>query len=517
MRFIAIIGLLCALASCSASEEGGGTVAPGPEQIVRSAAGDIKGLDPHDIGDLTSSRIATEQFEGLTRHNAKGEIEPALARSWESSDDGLSWIFTLKQGLVFSDGHPINAEVFAKVYKRLVDPKTASPTKFLFENVESMTALDTQRLEIKLFSPAPNMPALMAYPSIAALPMHKIEQLGKEGWTSERPMTVSGPYRLTQWLLNDHIKLERNPRWHDDSKIIPNVVWLAIEDSLSALRQHLSGRVDTTTSYPASRHVWLKENHPEITHSVPYLASYYFVFNTRKKPFDNKLVRNALSMAVERQWIVDKVIAAGNLPAWGLLPPGLGAKQDYRPEWAGWPREKRLAEAKKLLKKAGYGANNPLRFEIKFNSSAEHRRVAVAIASMWKDLGVEATMFNSEAVLHFASLRRGDFAVARIGWVADLPVAENFLAVHQTSNGDGNYSGYDSKRFNDLLAKGLRTADLTERNAIMKEAEKQLVADMPILPLYFYVTRSLVSQRIGGWYDNIDDIHPTRTLWIKDE
>jgi peptide/nickel transport system substrate-binding protein/oligopeptide transport system substrate-binding protein len=265
-----------------------------------------------------------------------------------------------------------------------------------------------------------------------------------------------------------------------------------MDDSLSALRLFLSGGADIAADYPASRHQWLEENHPAVTHSVSYLGSYYFAFNTRIPPFDDRRVRTALSMAVERAWIADKVIGVGNIPAWGLLPPGLAG----------------LAEA-------GYGPANPLLFEIRFNSSAEHRQVSVAMAAMWKPLGVEASLFNSEAALHFAALRRHEFALARSGWIADLPTAENFMLVHQPANGAGNYSGYANPDYDRILARAIAEPDVQQRQTLMRQAEAQLIADMPILPLYFYVTRSLVAERIAGWEDNISNVHPSRTLRIR--
>ena len=328
-------------------------------------------------------------------------------------------------------------------------------------------------------------------------------------------MVVSGPYRLSEWLLNDYARLERNPDWHDGQAPTATIIWKPMEDSLSAMRLFLSGGADIAADYPASRHQWLKDNHPSVAHSVPYLGSYYFAFNTRVPPFDDRRIRTALSMAVERQWIADKVMGVGNIPAWGLLPPGLAGPEPARPSWAGWPREKRLRKASALLEEAGYGPDHPLRFEIRFTSSAEHRRVAVAMAAMWKPLGVEASLFNSEAALHFAALRRHEFALARSGWIADLPTPENFLLVHQEANGAGNYSGYASADYDRILAQAITEPDPRQRQQLMRGAEARLIADMPILPLYYYVTRSLVAERIAGWDDNISNVHPSRTLRIR--
>jgi peptide/nickel transport system substrate-binding protein/oligopeptide transport system substrate-binding protein len=220
-------------------------------------------------------------------------------------------------------------------------------------------------------------------------------------------------------------------------------------------------------------------------------------------------------MALDRDWIARELGATGNIPAWGVLPPALAGHAAYRPEWAGWPQAKRMQEAQRLLKLAGYSRDRPLRFEIRFNSSADHRRAAVAMATMWRELGVDARLLNSEASLHFDSLKRGDFALARSGWIADLPAPENFLNVHRSDTGPQNYSGYAEQEFDAALDAALSQADPDKRVAMMRAAEARMMADSPILPLYYYVSRNLVQPHIGGWQDNIGNVHPSRTLFIR--
>lgn len=503
--------LLLLLSACSGSSREAS--APGGDQIVRLSDAEIKGIDPQQQSDLASLRVAADQFEGLTRFDGHGEAIPGLARGWQISPDGQLWTFILRPDLRFSDGQPIDAALFARLFDRLRDPKTASPHGALFAIIAEVSAPSPNIVRVTLTAPFPQLPALLAHPAMAALPLHRIAQV-QDGWTGERPLVTSGPYRLTDWRLGDHLRLERNPRWHEGEAPIRTVIWRPMEDSLAAMRLFLSAGADIASDYPASRHDWLRANAPAAVRSGPYLGSYYFAFNTRRPPFADARVRMALAMSVEREWIAGQLLGMGLTPAWGLLPPGLAGLPAFRPNWADWPQSRRLAEARALLRAAGFGPDNPLRFEIRFNSSAEHRRVAAAMLAMWAPLGVEVTLFNSEAALHFAALRQGDFALARSGWIADVPAPENFLNVHLPSNGSGNYSGYASAGYADMLARAQRIADPAARAAAMRAAEAQIMADMPVLPLYHYVSRALVSPRIVGWQDNSSNVHPSATLRI---
>lgn len=510
MRMLSPVLFALALFGCIPDRAAEGETRAAPDTLVRLSDAEIRGLDPQKYTDLSSLRVARDQFDGLTRYDGAGEAVAAIAKDWTISADGRIWRFTLIDDARFSDGVPIDAAVFAAVWQRLNDPAAASPHRELFRIISDITAQDSRTLRVSLTNPYPELPALLAHPAMAALPMHIIAQQG-DNWTARRPMITSGAYRLTAWRLNDAAMLEASPSWHEGSPQIPKIRWQPMDDKLAGMRMVLGGAADIAHSYPDNRHQWLEKNYPGYLRSGDYLGSYYFAFNTRKAPFDNADVRRALSMMVDRAFLGQTLLPFGNRPACGVVPPALLAEARQTCSRDAQSPKK----AAQLLARAGYGANNPLRFTIRINSAREHRRVAVALAAMWADLPVEAVILNSEASLHFASLRRGDFELARSGWIADVPTAENFLAVHRSDAGASNYSGYSKAKYDALLDRARASASVAERHTLIAQADAMIGHDVPVLPLYFYRATALVAPRVKGWQDNSLNIHPSATLSLN--
>jgi oligopeptide transport system substrate-binding protein len=505
------LALLMLLAACGRPQ----AAALPDDMLVRVNEDEVKSLDPQKISDLTSLRVASNLYEGLTRYRADGTIEAGLANGWAASPDGLTWTFRLRPGLRFSDGAPLDAGTAAASLKRLLDPATAAPNATLFTMVSGVDAPDARTLVLRLSAPFPAILELLAHPSAAVLPMHDIER-DPAGWT--RDPAASGPYRLLRWQLHSRLDLAANLAYWDAANVrTAKLAYLPIDDDQTAIRRFRAGQAHTVGDFPASQLGLLRERLGEAVRVAPYRGSYYWVFNTREPPFDDARVRRALSMAVDREKITAKLLGQGNPPAYGVVPPGLGGYgAAVRPAWADWPMARRLAEAKRLLRQAGYGPDNPLVVEARFNSDVDHRRVGIALASFWKPLGVQLRLFNTEATLHFAALKTADFTLARSGWIGDLSAAENFLAIHRSDAGVLNYSGYRSPAYDRALAAGLAEPDPRARNAKLARAEAILVNDAPVLPIFFYVSKNLVSPCVAGWVDNLAEQHPSRTLALKD-
>lgn len=519
------------LAGCRKSDDPAPASERLPGVLIRLGSDEVQSLDPHKVSTVEDVRVASELFEGLVRYSATGTPEPGLAERWAISDDGLLWTFTLREGLRFSDGAPLTAADVVFSFRRLMTPATAAPNANLFGAIgnapeisagkaapESLAvrALDDRTVEIRLTRPFPAFLELLAHAAASVLPTHMLAKHG-DGWIKQRPLVGSGPFRLKEWRLHSRLLLERNPHYHDAANVaLKGVEYRPVQDDQTALRLFRAGSADVLTDFPARDLPLLRRSVPDAIRIAPYRGTYYFAFNTRRPPFNDVRVRRALAMSVDRDILVNKVIGLGQPVAWSVVPPHLaGYGPAVLPSFARWPEAQRLAEARRLLAEAGYGPERPLEFSIRYNTDVEHRRVALALAQMWKPLGVIARIGNAEAAVHFAALKTGDFTLARSGWIADYSGAENFLGVYLSDAGPLNYPGYDEPQYDMQVRAALKVADPAARNEALRKAESLLVEDAPVLPLYHYVSKSLVGPNVEGWIDNLANVHPSRTLRLK--
>nr|MBP8127596.1 oligopeptide ABC transporter substrate-binding protein OppA [Aeromonadaceae bacterium] len=276
----------------------------------------------------------------------------------------------------------------------------------------------------------------------------------------------------------------------------------------------LAGEVDMTYETPIEQFKRLQKEHPDEVRVTGYVGTYYYEFNCKKKPFDDVRVRKALAYAVDRDVIVDAVMGQGQKPGYGLVPDFVDGFKPEVPAYAKLTQVQRNEEAKKLLKEAGFDEAHPLKFELLYNTSENHKKVAVAVAAMWKKtLGVDVALVNQEWKTYLETKSGGNFDIARAGWIADYNEASSMLDLKQTTHGN-NDGKYSNPKFDALMAKSREVADSTERNKLYAEAEAILAEDMPLANVYQYVTARLVKPYVGGYPDNVLDNLYTKDMFI---
>ena len=290
------------------------------------------------------------------------------------------------------------------------------------------------------------------------------------------------------------------------------------ESLATVLKRYRAGEFDVTMGQgqlPSDQLGWLKQNMPRELHLAPRAAVAYYVFNTTKPPFNDQRVRQAFAMAINREVLVEKVTLGGELPAYGIVPDGIANYISQKVSWAKMSQADREAAAIKLMSEAGYGSRRPLNVRLSYGTSEYRKRIAVAIAAMWKKLGVNVELINVENKVHLANMRQGDFAVAHTGWIADYIDAQDFLFHWQTSTKEYNYARFSNPDYDRLMDAASVMGDESKRAQLLEEAEQVLLREMPVLPLYFGVSKNLVSTRVKGWEDNLLTITYVKTLSLE--
>jgi oligopeptide transport system substrate-binding protein len=500
-------------------------------QILRKGNGaEPESLDPHRAEGVSSSNVLRDLFEGLVTEAPDGTLIPGAAESWTISEDGRVYTFRLRANARWSNGDPVVAEDFAFGLRRSADPVTLSEYSAILYPIDNadavvngklppdrlgVRAVDQHTLEIRLHSPSPYFLGLLTHSS--TYPVHRPSLL-EFGDRFARPgnLVSNGAYRLKAWAVQSHIQVVRNPYYWENDKTTINEVWYyPIENAESELNRYRANEFDMTETLPNRQIPSLKKNLPKELHIAPYLGSYVYGFNTSQPPFkDNIPLRKALAMALDRDILVGKITGAGEIAAYGWVPPVTGYKPQ-QPVWASWTQAQRNAEARRLYAEAGYSADKPLHVELLHNTEINHRRLAVAMAAMWREvLGVETELLNEEWPVFLQTRRtRIDTQVFRYGWIGDYNDPFTFGEILDSRHGL-NDMAYNNPRYDQLLLQASREADPAARMALLEEAERVMLDDMPILPIYYYVTKRMVKPWVAGFEGNIMDHHHSRHFRI---
>ncbi|MCW8874032.1 MAG: peptide ABC transporter substrate-binding protein [Xanthomonadales bacterium] len=501
------------------------------EQVVfRGNGEEPETLDPHLAIGVPSSHILRDLFEGLTSESPEGDVIPGAALRWNISRDARTYTFYLRRDLTWSNGDPLTAEDFVFSLRRAANPATAANSARMLLPVLNarevlagelpveelgISLLDEFTLQITLTGPTPYFLGLLTHPIAYPVNRKNLEQFGDQ-FSRPGNLVSNGAYVLTKWVPRVEIVLERNPAFREaDDTLVERVHYLPIEDHSSEVQAFRSGEIDWTNQVPNNQFKWLQKNYPDELVVSPWMGSYFFGFNLTREPFvDNPSLRMALILAVDRQILAEKVAQFGEQPSYALVPPGIDGYVPFSPEYADWSQAERDHEAQRLYEQAGYSEERPLRVEIRYNTSENHKKMALAVASMWKQvLGVNTTLVNEEFRVFLQNRAQKVLTqVFRAGWISEYNDPYSFLELFRSGHGSNDY-GYSNSTFDALLDQVGTERVRARRERLMFEAERVLMSDHAIIPLYTYVTKRLVSPQLRGWQNNLMDHHQTRHMF----
>ena len=494
--------------------------------ILRRGNGpEPESLDLHRARSEAALTILRDLYEGLTAIGADGTPVLAAADRCDMSPDGKIYRFHLRVAH-WSNGEAVVAEDFAAAWRRLVDPHTGAQYADILGQVRGAAAItagtaapatlgvhtdDSQTLVVELTHPTPYFLSVLAHP--ATFPINRASMAAHAGGFAKPGVMVSnGAFVLTRWDFGSHLVAARNAHyWNDKATRLDGVEYYSFADAATELRAFRTGQVDVTLTIPAAQVPWIKAHLGQMLHVAPQLAVYYLGLNMTKPPFEkSRELRQALSLVIDRERLVQSVTGAGEAPAYTFVPTQINDYSPPLPEYAAWPMPQRIARARRLLRDAGMDGNAPT-LELRYNTGELHSRIAVAVAQMWKDaLGVDTTLRAEEFKVLLQDIERGDATVFRASWLGDYNDAYGFLQVLQRGFGI-NLPHYSNATYDDLLARASNDGGPLRRE-LLQNAEALMLADQPLIPLFFYVSKHLVDAHIHGWQDNAMNIVYSKSL-----
>lgn len=473
----------------------------------------IKSMDPQINTDVEGSDILRNLFEGLYNEGPKGELVPGVATGFDLSDDKTVYTFHLRPEAKWSDGKPVTAQDFVYAWRRLADPKTASEYAWYMElmqvkNAAAITAgekpveelgvkaVDDHTLEVTIETPLPYFPQMLVHGSTFPVREDVIAKYGQD-WTKPGNLVGNGAYVLSQHLLGERIEMDKAPTyWDAEHTVMTHLTALTINDKNAALTRYLAGELDRV-EIPAGQYPRLAKEYPDQAKSTPYSCSYTYLVNLSDKgpeALKDVRVRKALFYAINRDVIVDNVLQGGQKPAYNWTHWATAGFKMPDIDYAHWTQKERTEKAKELLAEAGYGPDHPLKLTLNYNTSDDHKKIAIAVQQFWKPLGVALTLNNMEWKVHTDKMQNQDFDLARYAWCGDYNEASTYLDFFTS------YSGHNNGKFlnadYDRIMKESKTA--ADPQPLYTEAEQILADQMPLLPIYHYAKVDMVKADIKG-------------------
>lgn len=487
---------------------------PSTELLRRGLSGEPSTFDPAAAADNFSTEVMRDLYEGLTAESPTGEVVPGVASSWTVDSTGRLYTFHLRVNARWSNGEPVRAANFVSAWRRVVDPKQASPVaddlRFLFGASAILAgrlpaaelgvyAPSDDTLILKLEQPVPYLPQLLTH--AAAYPIYSDASA-----RSHDPKTSvsNGPYILISWSPGNAVGLTQNVNYWDHINVhISRVEYEIVPDENSQFARFRAGQLDLTDNVPVNAVPTLRREHSKEIVIAPFLATAYYGLNLSRPPFANNLkLRRALAMAIDRKKLVT-TLAFGQAEAYGFVPPGTLNYDPQTWQWKDLADSDRVAEAKRLYAEAGYSARAPLRLRLLFNSNVGIKNTAIVIASMWKDtLGIDTDLIEEEYRVFLQSRHdKSRWEVVRLGWSADYNDASNFLDTFRARS-ENNDEGYTNPSLDSALDSAAQTADPNQRRKFLEMSERIMLEDYPVVPLFFLVSKRLVKPYVGGVKSN---------------
>lgn len=526
-----VLGL--ALAACGPRERDTDVAAAEGILLLGNGA-EPKSLDPHLITGVPEGNIVRALMEGLVSDHPTDDTvaAPGVAESWEHNDDYTVWTFNLRDEAMWSNGDPVVAGDFVYSWQRILSPALGAEyagSLYVIENALAFNegdiddfsqvgvkALDDKTLEVRLKGSTPFFPLMLQHTSFYPVNPRAVEAAGgmtdrQSGWSTMENFVGNGPFKLKEWSTNEVLEVERNPAYWDAETVELNGIrFFPIENTNTEFTAFQGGRLHLTGQVPPDRIPSLRESEPDILKIEPYLGAYFFRLNTTRKPFDDARVRRALTLAVNRELIVDRVTQGGQEAATGFVPSGIPG---YAPSKA---IQYDPGAARALLAEAGYpGGKGFPQAEILINTSESHRKIAEAIQAMWREeLGIEVGIFNQEWKVYLDSQSSLDYDISRSGWIGDYVHPMTFLEIFTAGNGN-NDTGWANPAYDTLIRQAQAASSEDARLAALQQAEALLLEDLPVLPIYWYTRVYMKDPRITGWSPKLLDNRPYKYVGIS--
>lgn len=532
LKVLLLVLLICGVVAGCGRRETAVTIGDREGILHFGNLSEPKDLDPHTVTGLSEYNIIRALLEGLVSEEPRDLTPvPGIAKSWEVLDGGTRYRFHLRDEAQWSNGDPVTAGDFAYAYQRMLSPDFGAPYAYMlfslvnaeayhkgecgFEEV-GVKVVDEHTLDLVLHTAVPHFLSKLNHQ--AWYPVHPptIEAHGgmnarNSPWTRPEHYVGNGPFVLDSWVPNKSVSVSKNPAYYDaDAVDLNGIVFYPIGDHTIEERAFRAGQLHITGTIPVDRIAYYRDNHPELLRLDPYLGTYYYLLNNTRPPLDDPRVRRALALGINRAAITKHVTRGGEQPAWTFTPPGTGgytarAKLDGDVE-----------AARQLLAEAGYpdGDGFPV-LTVLYNTADTHARIAETIQQMWQEsLGITIELVNMEWKVYLAQRQSGDYDIARAGWIGDYLDPDTFLNLWVTDGGN-NWARWSNEAYDALIRQAARSSEQDVRHELFQQAEAILMDQVPIIPIYFYVSKSLVQPSVEGWYPNLLDRHPWKHIRLS--